>query len=84
MIEFVDRRPGADAAPQGLDAYGLLTERLAFEVESVLPEDAEVDLPPPGPSALFAVGRAVGLALDRRHRRSHRRGVGPDLVLAGI
>lgn len=44
MIEFVDRRDGAQPAPEGLDAYELLTERLTFEVESVLPDDAAVDL----------------------------------------
>ena len=47
MIEFVDRRHGATAAPQGLDAYELLTERLEFEVKSVLPQDASAELSPP-------------------------------------
>lgn len=46
MIEFVDRRPGEKAAPEGADAYEILTERLAFEVASVLPENAEADLAP--------------------------------------
>ena len=46
MIEFVDRRPDATPAPEGLDAYELLTERLAFEVQSVVPDDAEADLHP--------------------------------------
>ena len=47
MVEFVDRRQGAKAAPEGLDAYELLTERLDFEVKSVLPKDAQADLNPP-------------------------------------
>jgi len=47
MVEFVDRRDGAKPAPDGMDAYELLTERLTFEVHSVLPDDAKVDLHPP-------------------------------------
>jgi hypothetical protein len=48
-IEFVDRRPGQKPAPEGLDAYELLTERLEVEVTSVLPEDAPLELRPPKP-----------------------------------
>lgn len=40
LIEFVDRRPGSKPAPAGADAYEILTERMDFEVESVLPEGA--------------------------------------------
>ncbi len=47
MIEFVDRRGDARAAPEGMDAYELLTERLPFEVRSVLPDDAATELNPP-------------------------------------
>lgn len=47
LIEFVDRRQGAKPAPEGLDAYELLTERLDFTVESVLPADADAQLEPP-------------------------------------
>lgn len=47
MIEFVDRRPGSKPAPEDMDAYELLTDRLAFEVKSVLPDDAEAMLHPP-------------------------------------
>ena len=47
MIEFVDRRDGAKPAPDGMDAYELLTERLGFEVRSVLPDDAAAELNPP-------------------------------------
>ena len=51
-IEFVDRRPGQRAAPEDEDAYELLTERLAFTVESVVPADAGSELKPPlGPLA---------------------------------
>jgi hypothetical protein len=47
LIEFVDRRDGRSPAPEGQDAYELLTERLDFEVKSVLPDDTEADLEPP-------------------------------------
>jgi hypothetical protein len=47
LIEFVDRRPGHAASPQGEDTYELLTERVEFEVASVLPEDAPLELHPP-------------------------------------
>jgi hypothetical protein len=47
LIEYVDRRPGQRQAPEGGDAYELLTERMDFEVQSVLPADAEADLKPP-------------------------------------
>ena len=47
LIEFVDRRPGERATPEDFDAYELLTERVDFEVESVLPEGADAELKPP-------------------------------------
>lgn len=47
LIEFVDRRDGRDEAPEGQDAYELLTERIDFDVQSVLPDDAQADLKPP-------------------------------------
>lgn len=47
MIEFVDHRPDHEPAPEGEDAYEILTERIAFDVASVLPEDADADLVPP-------------------------------------
>ncbi|WP_167546727.1 DUF4381 family protein [Stieleria maiorica] len=47
LIEYVDRRPGRRQAPEGLDAYEVLTDRIPFEVASVLPEGAAVDLKPP-------------------------------------
>ncbi len=46
LIEFVDRRPGQDPAPEGEDAYELLTERFEFEVSSQLPEGAALELEP--------------------------------------
>lgn len=46
-VEFVDRRPGMRSAPDGEDAYEILTERLDFEVASVLPEAAGAALKPP-------------------------------------
>jgi HAMP domain-containing protein len=73
LVEFVDRRPGRDPAPEGLDAYELLTERIDFEVSSVLPPDAPLEPRPPlgplppmaGPAAPrwpWVVGAVVVLA----------------------
>jgi hypothetical protein len=45
-VEFVDRRPGQREAPDGADAYELLTEPLALDVASVLPSEAELSLRP--------------------------------------
>jgi len=45
-IEFVDRRPGRDPAPEGEDAYELLTERLRLEVAPILAADAPLELRP--------------------------------------
>ncbi|MBF0132654.1 MAG: hypothetical protein HQL75_08730 [Magnetococcales bacterium] len=47
IIGFVDHRPGNRPAPDGEDAYELLTERLTFAVASVIPKGAEADLKPP-------------------------------------
>ncbi|MEZ6087655.1 MAG: hypothetical protein R3C05_06450 [Pirellulaceae bacterium] len=47
LIEYVDNRPGEVPAPEGYDAYEILTPRLDFNVESVLPENASHDLKPP-------------------------------------
>lgn len=47
LIEYVDRRPDEREAPDGFDAYELLTERIEFEVQSVIPKDAKADLKPP-------------------------------------
>ena len=47
LIEYVDRRAGQRPAPEGLDAYELMTERLEFDVQSVVPSDADADLKPP-------------------------------------
>ena len=44
LVEFVDRRPGRDPAPEGADAYELLTERIDFHVSSALPEGAPREL----------------------------------------
>lgn len=46
-VEFIDRRPGSRPAPEGEDAFELLTEPLHFEVASVLPADLQVELEPP-------------------------------------
>lgn len=47
LIEFVDRRPGRRPAPDDMDAYELLTDRLDFEVRSVLPQNADAEIKPP-------------------------------------
>lgn len=47
LIEFVDRRPGRDPAPEGQAAYELLTEPLTLEVESLVPDVASAELSPP-------------------------------------
>ena len=46
MVEFVDRRDGAQAAPEDLDAWELLTEPIAFEVASALPQEIKATLHP--------------------------------------
>lgn len=43
-IEFVDRREGHQLAPEGEDAYELLTDRVVLEVGSVLPAEARLEL----------------------------------------
>jgi hypothetical protein len=45
-IEFVDRREGQTPAPEGEDAYELLTERIALDITPILAEDAPLDLRP--------------------------------------
>jgi hypothetical protein len=47
LIEFVDHRPGNAPAPEGEDAYELLTDPLIFTVESLVPDAATADLSPP-------------------------------------
>jgi hypothetical protein len=49
-IEFIDRRPGRPAAPDGEDAFELLTERLQFEVSSVLAAGDSLELRPAKPA----------------------------------
>lgn len=49
LVEFVDRRPDARPAPDGADAYEIESERLEFEVASVLPTGATPELRPPPP-----------------------------------
>ena len=46
LVEFIDRRPGRTPTPEDADAYELLTERLEFEVETVLASDDLLDLVP--------------------------------------
>lgn len=46
LVEFIDHRPNARAAPQGEDAYELLTEPIEFEVQSVVPGTSAGSLRP--------------------------------------
>lgn len=46
IIEFVDQRPGQRPAPDGEDAFELLTDALTFTVESVAPSEAGDALKP--------------------------------------
>ena len=61
LIEFIDHRPNQKAAPEGSDAYEILTDRIDFEVQSVLPKDAKADLKPP-------LGKLDKLAAPKRPR----------------
>lgn len=47
LVEFVDRRPGRDPAPEDRDAYELLTDPIPFEVAAVVPDAANAELSPP-------------------------------------
>lgn len=47
LVEFIDRRPGREPAPEGEDAYELLTSPLEFEVAAALPEGASLELRAP-------------------------------------
>ena len=44
LIEFIDRRPGEQASPDGQDAYELLSDRIDFEVASLLQGDQSTEL----------------------------------------
>lgn len=60
IIGFVDHRPGNRATPEGEDAYELLTERLTFEVASVIPKGVDADLKPPVGSLVPLMGLEGG------------------------
>ncbi len=73
-VEFVDRREGQRPAPEGEDAFEILTERIALEVAPILAEGDPLelrprhdDLPPrrepAGPWWLWALGLASVAAL---------------------
>jgi hypothetical protein len=83
LVEFVDRRPGRDPAPEGLDAFEVLTERLEVEVASVLAADEPLTLRPvrgelgelTAPRDLWPLGVLLALLLSlapfaiRRYRQ---------------
>lgn len=73
-VEFVDRRDGQKPAPDGEDAYEILTERVVLDVGTILASDAPLELRPahadlgrrrfPGvPVWIFVVGALVVAAL---------------------
>jgi hypothetical protein len=45
-VEFIDRREGRSPAPDGEDAYEILTDRISLEITPILAEDAPLDLRP--------------------------------------
>jgi hypothetical protein len=45
-VEFVDRREGYPVAPEGEDAFEILTDRIAFEIAPILAADAPLELKP--------------------------------------
>lgn len=49
LVEFIDNRPGKPNSPDDLDAFEILTERIEFEVASVVLQGAATDLKPPLP-----------------------------------
>lgn len=48
-VEFVDRRAGQKPAPEGEDAYEILTDRIALDVATILAADAPLELRPAHP-----------------------------------
>ncbi len=69
LIEFVDRRDGQRQAPEGMDAYELLTPRLDFEVQSVVPRNASYEMKPP-------LGELQALGMSPTQRLSWIAGLG--------
>ncbi|MBF0346434.1 MAG: hypothetical protein HQL81_02095 [Magnetococcales bacterium] len=47
IIGFVDHRPGQRPTPEGADSHELITERITFDVASVVPEGSTAELKPP-------------------------------------
>ena len=48
-VEFVDRREGQSPAPEGEDAYEILTDRIALDIATILASDAPLELRPAHP-----------------------------------
>ncbi|MFT5390248.1 MAG: hypothetical protein ACI8PT_000433 [Gammaproteobacteria bacterium] len=100
IVEFVDRRAGKRPAPDGEDAYELLTKPVVFTVDSVVPENASDALRPlygplearvestpsrwPWWLALVATVLIVGAGLWRWRARSPARSNAYDLALARL
>ncbi|OYP38140.1 hypothetical protein [Rhodopirellula sp. MGV] len=47
LVEYIDRREGKQTTPEDLDAYEILTDRIKFDVQSVLPSESTDELVPP-------------------------------------
>lgn len=47
LIEFRDHRPGQKPSPDDYDVYEILTDRMDFEVQSVIPRGASPEMRPP-------------------------------------
>ncbi len=57
LVEFVDHRPGQSATPDDFDAYEISTDRIDFEVQSVVPRGAALELRPPSDKLALAPDR---------------------------
>lgn len=68
-VEFVDRRAGQAPAPEGEDAYEILTDRIGLDVATILAADAPLELRPAqgdfGPRAFggFSLWALVAVAV---------------------
>jgi len=76
LVEFVDRRPGHDPAPEGEDAYEILSDPIRFEVASVVPDAAGAALAPP-------LGRLDPLESGSRDRLLWGLAIAAALAVAG-
>ena len=84
VVEFVDRRPGEREAPEGTDAYEILTEALTFQVESGLASGEPLELRgAKGALGPLGTGRWVALLLGALAAGAVAAGVGWRMWSAG-